>query len=381
MRKITIACLTVALFCANHARADWVTHYDAQLPGATNTVMRGISVVNGENIVGYYYDGANYHGFEYDGGTNASSWTTLDATNLGAVDTYACGASGGDTVGLYVVGYYNNGTNINGFFYHLNKNVYFRNTTVTGAINTCSRGVSDDGTVVGYYDDGTNYHGFYGPFNNTAMHGGFDATSLGAIDTRPQGISADGNNIVGSYYDGTNWHGFECNYLTNWTTLDATSLGAVDTYACGIYSNNIVGYYWDGTSTNGFEFDGANWTTMNVPGAINTCVYGIHGNSLVATYWDSLGSHGAIYTPLKMTIQRSGHGTITLRITGGRDLGSGSIYSIKYSTNFAERFSNWLTAVQLGIQKGSGGSGKTNILTGSVGNDRGAVFYPQLSPP
>ena len=54
--------------------------------------------IDGDNIVGYYKDGSNVqHGFKYDG----SSYTALDATSLGATNTYAFGIDGSNIVGYY----------------------------------------------------------------------------------------------------------------------------------------------------------------------------------------------------------------------------------------------------------------------------------------
>ena len=60
-------------------------------PGALETEALGI---DGNRVVGQYYDSSGRHGFIYDG-----SWTTLDYP--GNVYTVATGVSGGTVVGYY----------------------------------------------------------------------------------------------------------------------------------------------------------------------------------------------------------------------------------------------------------------------------------------
>jgi hypothetical protein len=74
------------------------------MPGADGTAAYGI---DGNNIVGSYWDGSSHHGFLYNG----SEWTTLDMP--GAFSTYAYGINNSHIVGYYDGDY----GNAHGFIY------------------------------------------------------------------------------------------------------------------------------------------------------------------------------------------------------------------------------------------------------------------------
>ncbi|MGB8227354.1 MAG: hypothetical protein WCE45_10915, partial [Sedimentisphaerales bacterium] len=62
----------------------------------------------------------------------------------------------------------------------------------------------------------------------------------------------------------------------SWTTFNVP--GANDTtHISGIDGDNIVGYYGSSTNQHGFLYDGANWTTLDMPTAQATEIRSISG--------------------------------------------------------------------------------------------------------
>ncbi len=150
--------------------------------GPNNTDARGI---DGNNIVGYYYDaGLVSHGFLYNG----STWTTIDDP-LSTQGTFLIGISGSNILG-----------------------------------ETASRTFIYNGSTF------------------TTLPG----DPLGVNGTRIAGIG--GNNIVGYYLDAAdNPHGYLYNGST-YTTIDdplAPESGALGTYLDGISGTTVVGWYKD----------------------------------------------------------------------------------------------------------------------------------------
>ena len=270
MRLGLLLSLVVLFFVPTLAHAKW-TKLD--YPGASSTFAKGIQ---GNNIVGYYYDSHNSpHGFLYDGTT----WSTLSGADQ------ALGIDANNIVGE---------TGIRGFLFDGTNYDYL---DAPGANVTVAAGISGI-NIVGHYRD-----------NNFARRGYlYDGTTWTPLDdpsadtssgkgTQPWGI--DGNNIVGDYTEGNFvGHGFLYNGTT-WTTLDAP--GAVGTVALGIQGNKIVGFYANSTSPHphAFIYNGTTWTTLDAPfpGAQDTSANGIDGNNIVGYYVDSGNNyHGFLYT-------------------------------------------------------------------------------------
>jgi len=135
MKRTHVFLVTAALvlFCGtSSARANWTT---LDFPGATSTSIHGI---DGDNIVGYYYDGSKGHGFLYDG----STWTTLDYPGAGSSTTSAWGVDGSN-----IVGYYFNSTSTHGFIY---DGTNWTTLDHVGAIRTHVFGI-DGFIVVGHH--------------------------------------------------------------------------------------------------------------------------------------------------------------------------------------------------------------------------------------
>ncbi|MGD0744382.1 MAG: PEP-CTERM sorting domain-containing protein [Verrucomicrobiota bacterium] len=248
------------------------------VPEGGSTYAMGIS---GNNIVGNYSDGNNWHGFLYDG----NSYTTLDVP--GAAWTFADGIDGNNIVGSY------NGL---GFRYNGNSYIPFNGP---GASITEAHGVSGN-NIVGWYFDGS-YHGFI--FSGFLDYYGRSYTTLnvpwGSYDTYASGIS--GNNIVGYYHDPNSPytdHGFLYNGST-YTALDVPGAVGDGTRALAISGNNIVGYYQVGNTHHGFLYNGSTYTDLDVPGAdYFTAATGIDGNNIVGYYYDGSNMRGFIATPV-----------------------------------------------------------------------------------
>jgi hypothetical protein len=94
----------------------------------------------------------------------------------------------------------------------------------------------------------------------------------------------DGSNLVGLCDVHGPYEPFFYNGAT-WTTLDLP--GAIS----GISGCNIVGTYGVSGIAHGFMYDGTGWTTLDYPGASGTSINNIDGDNLVG----SADDHGVIY--------------------------------------------------------------------------------------
>ena len=103
----------------------------------------------------------------------------------------------------------------------------------------------------------------------------------------------DTGNVAGDYKDGAGTHGFIYDGAS-YTTLNVP--GADGTIAIGINdTGNVAGRYWVGSEWHGFIFDGASYTTLNVPGADGTYAYGINDTgNVVGSYWVGAEYYGFI---------------------------------------------------------------------------------------
>lgn len=259
---VTICIMLIALVTAEFAKADWVT-LDA--PGALQTLPWA---VDGDNLVGYYYDSSTEfvaRGFLYDGTT----WSTIDAP--GARYTYTWGIDGGNIVGWC------GGDAVYYAFLYDGANW----TTLTAPGKYLVQPMDIDGNnIVGRYNDASGRHGF--------LYDGITWTTLdfpGASETQAVGI--DGSGIVGRYLIDGLWHGFIYDGVV-WTSLDFP--GAIETDATGIDGGKIVGAYSEGSYfEHGFLYDGTTWTTFDMPGAIWTHPISIDNASIVGYYHDPGG--------------------------------------------------------------------------------------------
>ncbi len=151
-------------------------------PGYRDTCGYGI---DGNNIVGCYGTGGDWHGYSYNG----TSWTSLDYPS--ATMTRARDIDGNDIVGVY--------KDISGKYHGFLKDSTWSSIDAPGATNTYAYGI-DGGTIVGSYSSGVS-HGF--------LYDGSTWTTVdypSANSTSARGI--DGTNIVGNYTDATGTHGF-----------------------------------------------------------------------------------------------------------------------------------------------------------------------------
>jgi probable HAF family extracellular repeat protein len=254
------------------------------VPGAYgNNTPTGINASG--QIVGWYDDVTDRHGFLLDQGT----YTTFDVPGSARTEAYGINASG------QIVGSYDNR---HGFL--LNQGSYttldvpgFSDPDRFYIINYAT-GINDSGQVVGWCLD----------VDNQTIHGFlFDQGSYTTIDVPgiPTGINAAGQ-IVGYYYDGRQ-HGFLIDH-GNYTTIDVP--GSISSSASGINaSGQIVGSYSDAAGkSHGFLLDQGNYTTLDVPGAFSTGASLINDSGqIVGYYYDANGYHSfllsnGIYTTL-----------------------------------------------------------------------------------
>jgi probable HAF family extracellular repeat protein len=119
-----------------------------------------------------------------------------------------------------------------------------------GALQTIATGINDSGQIVGYYYDGTALNGFV----DTA---GVFATFAypGVLVTWATGINNSGQ-IVGAFNNGSEWQGYLYSAGVFTTLDDPNATGG--TVATGINdSGQIVGYFYEGTMSHGFVYSGA----------------------------------------------------------------------------------------------------------------------------
>jgi probable HAF family extracellular repeat protein len=155
------------------------------VPGAFQTLAAGI---DGTNIVGYYFNGSIYQGFQYNG----SSYTTMNVP--GAVHTYPFGISGNNIVGEYY-NIYSGGT-AQGFMYNGSN---YTSINFPGAVETSANGISADGKIVGTYED------------NSGVRHGFLATPVSRVISLQAISGVSGVTIE--------WPSFATNYVLQ-TTID-----------------------------------------------------------------------------------------------------------------------------------------------------------------
>lgn len=238
-------------------------------PGAVSTYAAGIE---GDKVVGGYFDGSAYHGFLYADG----SFTTLDFP--GATSTGASGISSTNIVGTYT----DQSGVTHGFLYNA---AGFVTLDPPSSSYTAANGISGT-NVVGYYYIGSTDFGFvYDIVSGTyqTIHGPFGISSANVY-----GVSGD--KLVGVYKDGSNQHGFVY-YLTNdtYTILNDPLASSENggTYGLCISGNLAGGFYYDGSSKiNGYIYDltTASFTTMNFTNNDATQIWGIDGANIIGDY-------------------------------------------------------------------------------------------------
>ncbi|MFC1857397.1 DUF1566 domain-containing protein, partial [Thermodesulfobacteriota bacterium] len=239
-------------------------------PGGLNTVPTGI---HNNKIVGYYntYNQA----FLYDG----AAWTNLsDYLEI----NYSSRANGID--GDHIVGSYWDGTASHGYLY---DGYSWKTLDYPGAIQTYPNDL-DGGKIVGHYWDANGCHGFlYDGVNWISL----DYPGDGNYGTGANGI--DGNKIVGSYRDiNGHSHGFLYDGV-NWISLDYP--GAISSYANSIENDTIVGEYDTESGTDGsFLYNDSKWTALDYPGAITTRANDLNDGKIVGEYFDGSQFHGFI---------------------------------------------------------------------------------------
>ena len=271
-------------------------------PGAVATQAWGIN--NNGDIVGFFFDGATYHGFLLSGGT----FTQLDApgASFGTL-TYGINNNGS------VVGAFSDSSGTHGFI--LNNNTYSP-VDFPGQTSTQISGTNDLGSVAGWVgpdraplasgiiEDGITQTQEIGLFSV-----GF-ATFLvrvpvdGAQGTRINGIDKRGD-FVGGYIDSaTGPHGFLQILNGPFTTIDADSVcGGGGAQAFGINSGaTVVGacnYFATspfGPPQHGFVFSNGVYNVLDVPAALTTTAKGINDQGvIVGDFTDStLHVHGFV---------------------------------------------------------------------------------------
>ena len=214
-------------------------------------------------IVGQFSDyftvTGGYSGFLYNDGTYTPlGYPSITLPDGSKVDTVEASATGINSAGQVVGGYFTNLNLENGFIE--SGGIY----TILDA-NTYPRGINDAGQIVGSYGNGGSFYyssGTYTPIEYPS----FPNTVASGID--------DAGQVVGYYYDSNNSpHGFlESGGI--YTTID-DPLGTEGTYARGINNiGQVVGNYIDGNgNVYGFLESGSIYTTIDPPVGANNIIY------------------------------------------------------------------------------------------------------------
>ena len=274
LKHTVLVLLLLGSGCLN-AQLNWQSF---DVPGATATWIDGI---DGENIVGSFFDGSATKGFLYNRQTAVLN--ILQAPN--ADWTAPLAISGGTVVGS--VG--SNTSYARNAFVYANSGSWSLLNPPQGVQNDLEAYGIDGANIVGgtgsgmsFVLNGPNWTFFNSPFGNASS---------------AEGIS--GGKVVGTYFDnGVYLRGGYIKENDNWTLLNVT--GATETIPRDVDGNIIIGQYRVGdwsAPTRSFIFDGSNWTYLDAPSAKSTWAYGIDGNTIVGSYNDTSDvSHGFILT-------------------------------------------------------------------------------------
>ena len=215
-----------------------------------------IEGVSGNNIVGQYYDGAQWRGYLFDG----STWTTLDAPDSVGF-TAAYGVSGNTVVGSYL----DSNSVYRGFSY--NSGVYTK-IDYSGPLSTDGTTFVLDVSESKILATVTDLEGF----QKVAVFDGANWTLLSypSPNTSTAAIAFSGSNILG-YYQNESDSGYFKYDGVNWTTLNNHPNSIGTTYFWGATGQNVYGLYSNRNSYQTdpygtpFIYDGSNWTDINPP--------------------------------------------------------------------------------------------------------------------
>jgi probable HAF family extracellular repeat protein len=258
--------LTVLANLAQVGRADPYTFTTINVPSADNsTQVTGIN--NAGQIIGYYSDARQFHGFLDDGGR----FTTTDPP--GSVGTQPLGISdAGQIVGMLFPTI--TASIQRGFLYDQGTFTTI-NAPVASPSNVGSvlaTGINSAGQIVGYFN---NFQAFLDD------HGTFTLINVpGTIGLQPTAIN-DAGQIVGTYFSSAgpqnispSPQGFLYEHGT-FTTIDVP--GGTGTHATGINNaGQIVGYSAISGRFQGFVDDHGSFTIIDLRGAALTELFGIN---------------------------------------------------------------------------------------------------------
>lgn len=250
------------------------TYTQIDVPGSTKTQCLGIDSAG--DVVGYYSDGTNLHGFLLSGGT----YTTIDyrgvTTVLSGINDLGqiVGSAGGvgvvynlqtqtfttirfpDTHGpTYATSINNAGTIAGDFFYHSKYQGFeligsnYTHIAPPQASNTIVAGVSGSGKLVGYELNGFSFSYAQGTYHKLVIHGAPGITPV-------LGINPAGNTVVGFYL--LSPPDVVAGFVYKNKTLQTLQFpGSNATLASGINdAGEVVGYFFDsnGTTSHGFTW-------------------------------------------------------------------------------------------------------------------------------
>jgi len=282
---------------------------DAVVPGpSTYTIVTGIN--DAGQIVGYYQDSPEVHGFLYEGGIftlidvpGASATRPWDISNAGQIVGNASGSN-------------------HGFLYDGSN---FSTIVFPGAVSTSVRGINNSGHIVGSYtlnelDPSGNFfinHGF--------LYNGFTFSTIdfpGAVSTSVNGINNSGH-LGGTYtfgdLDSSSTFSISHGFFYDGFNFDTFDFPGFENNTSGNDINDagqIVGDSSDVISIpKAFLLEGGVFTTLAPPGSDPESdvqqAWGINNfGHIVGHYSDINGTHGFLAAPAEKLTNISTRGFV-----------------------------------------------------------------------
>lgn len=348
--SITLAALTaLGMTAAVPASAQSYTFTALDDPAAIGGAASNGSVFAGTfasgindagQVVGYYFDSAGVHGFQY---VSSTGFATID--NPAAIFSTGNGVSGSAAFGISntgsVTGTYSDTTNSHGYFYKPGTGYTSFNPPATGPnSSTIGFGINASGIIVGNYADSTSQHAYlYNP-NAGGSSPAFTtlADPLATRDTNAYGIN-DLGQVVGDYRSGTSLRSFLYTPATGSSSASYTSfsdpVGLSTTSAHGINSaGQIVGFYFNNTGRHGFlAMPGAagsplTFTTIDNPVAPHGIeLHGINASGQIVGYYADANNveHSFLATPVAAAVPEvSGFASLGLLLM----IGAGGVLAV-----------------------------------------------------